>query len=157
MFSRRKFLWTLGGTLELATFSVLAAGPRDFWSREVSFRAFEASVGNHFVVGSSSSKGAFLSLELVRVQEKIGRIRNQLHSESEIAGYERFSLIFRGPLEMPLEQGIYRFKNGRLGILNIFVVPVLLPDRRYQHYEAIFNRPNCGPDRQLASPLGRAG
>ncbi|MDB6040807.1 MAG: hypothetical protein JWM99_4648, partial [Verrucomicrobiales bacterium] len=113
MFSRRKFLWTLGGTLEVATFSVLAVAPRDFWSREVSFRAFEASVGNHFVVGSSSFEGAFLSLELVRAQEKVRRIRPRLHSESEIAGYERFSLIFRGPLETPLEQGLYRFKNGR--------------------------------------------
>jgi hypothetical protein len=157
IFSRRKFFWTLGGTIELVALSALAVGPREFWSQNVSLRAFAASIGERFVVWGSSSEGTRLSLELVRVREKVRRTGHLLHSESEIAGNERFSLIFQGPLETQLQQGTYRFKNGRLGTMDIFVVPVGLPDNGYQHYEAIFNRPNRSRNLRSAQALDLPG
>lgn len=37
---------------------------------------------------------------------------------------EPFSLLFEGPKELPLEQGIHDLECGCLGTLGIFIVPV---------------------------------
>lgn len=51
---------------------------------------------------------------------------------------EPFSLLFEGPTEFALEQGIHEFECGPLGVLGIFIVPVgLTPKGRL--YEAVFN------------------
>ena len=52
---------------------------------------------------------------------------------------EPFSLIFRGPLEQPFLQQMYRVEHAAMGIVEgLFLVPVgINQDGRF--YEAIFN------------------
>ena len=48
-----------------------------------------------------------------------------------------FSLIFEGPKEPRLEQGIHALEHGTLGTLSIFLVPIG-PGGKGLHYEALF-------------------
>jgi hypothetical protein len=54
-------------------------------------------------------------------------------------GYEAFSIVFRGPPDPLLPQGMRRFHHDAIGTFDLFTVPI----RRDQHglyYEAVFNR-----------------
>jgi hypothetical protein len=54
-------------------------------------------------------------------------------------GYEAFSIVFRGPSDPLLPQGMHRFHHDAIGTFDLFTVPI----RRDQHglyYEAVFNR-----------------
>lgn len=54
-------------------------------------------------------------------------------------GEERFSLIFRGPLEQPFAQGLWTLEHDKLGALGLFLVPIARePDG--MRYEAAFSR-----------------
>lgn len=55
------------------------------------------------------------------------------------ARQEVFSLVFSGPLEEFIQQGIHRLHNDRLGTLELFLVPIGRDAAGYQ-YEAVFNR-----------------
>ena len=57
---------------------------------------------------------------------------------------EKFSLIFQGPEEFPLEQDTYLFEHSGLGRFPMFIVPVATRSGRDAFYEAIFNRPFTG-------------
>ena len=48
-----------------------------------------------------------------------------------------FTLTFRGPREVPLEQSIYPLEHGALGRQEIFLVPVG-EDEDGRYYEAVF-------------------
>jgi hypothetical protein len=48
-----------------------------------------------------------------------------------------FSLVFRGPFEPFLEQGIHRLEHEELGRLDLFLVPIG-PDEAGMRYEAVF-------------------
>jgi hypothetical protein len=48
-----------------------------------------------------------------------------------------FSVVFRGPLEPFLPQGIHRLEHEALGALDLFLVPVG-PDEAGMRYEAVF-------------------
>ena len=53
---------------------------------------------------------------------------------------EQFSIVFRGPQDQLLQQGIYRFEHQEMGAFELFIVPF----KRVQDgflYEAVFNRP----------------
>ena len=50
---------------------------------------------------------------------------------------EPYSLIFRGPAEPVLEQGIVSLKHSGLGDVAIFLVPIG-PDSQGMCYEAVF-------------------
>jgi len=51
----------------------------------------------------------------------------------------QFSIIFLGPYEAPISQGIYRVEHEALGDLDLFLVPIGR-DKEGVRYEAIFNR-----------------
>jgi hypothetical protein len=71
--------------------------------------------------------GGLIELELIEVED--GRT----------SGQERFSLLFRGPLDQFLPQRIHALEHETLGQLGLFLVPVRQePDGLL--YEAIFNR-----------------
>lgn len=68
------------------------------------------------------------NLELVEITEGLSN-----------PAQEQFSLIFRGPLETPFQQGMHRLEHERMGTLQIFLVPIgRKPDGMV--YEAAFNR-----------------
>jgi hypothetical protein len=52
---------------------------------------------------------------------------------------ERFSVLFRGPLEFPLQQANYVVEHEEIGIFDLFIVPVARDEQGYS-YEAVFNR-----------------
>jgi hypothetical protein len=73
---------------------------------------------------------------------------------SEAAGNEKFSLLFRGPAQLPLEQDTYLFEHPRIGRFSIFIVPIGCMDTTHCLYEAIFDRPVNAAE--LALQLARA-
>jgi hypothetical protein len=69
-----------------------------------------------------------VELELVEAKE-IGSNQRQ----------ERFTLLFRGPLDVPLEQRTYKIEHDRVGSFDLFIVPVGINESG-RDYEAVFNR-----------------
>jgi|ERR1051325_10183411 hypothetical protein len=51
---------------------------------------------------------------------------------------ERFSLYFKGPGDLFLQQGTYRLEREGMGELDIFLVPVGRDESGFR-YEAVFN------------------
>lgn len=73
----------------------------------------------------------------------------RLAEASPVGGYrpiecEKFSLIFTAGPEKPLQQGIHGFKHETLGDFELFITPVMSPDRELNWYEASINR-EIGP------------
>ena len=54
-------------------------------------------------------------------------------------GQEQFNVIFRGPNEVFLEQGLRNFEHDQMGQFEIFLVPIS-QDQQGSCYEAVFNR-----------------
>ena len=52
---------------------------------------------------------------------------------------ESYSLVFLGPGDHLLPQGIHKIVNPKIGELDIFLVPIGLDQAGYR-YEAVFNR-----------------
>ena len=77
-----------------------------------------------------------VDVELVEVTEKSSVAGPQ---SSVAARHERFSIVFRGPCESTLQQGMYRLQHERLGVFELFLVPVGR-DQGGVYYEAVFNR-----------------
>jgi len=50
-----------------------------------------------------------------------------------------FSVLFRGPLNVFLDQGVRNFKHDQLGEFELFIVPIK-QDAEGFYYEAVFNR-----------------
>lgn len=70
-----------------------------------------------------------VELELVEVQPH-GDVPGQA---------ERFSALFRGPLDRFLPQRTYRMEHAESGDADIFIVPIR-KDGAGIYYEAVFNR-----------------
>lgn len=87
---------------------------------------FAGCVTERFLVQSGLPDG--FELVLIQVTEQQGAPRQEV-----------FSLLFRGPAERPLGQGICPLEHERLGRLAIFLVPVGR-DEAGLLYEAVFNR-----------------
>jgi hypothetical protein len=69
-----------------------------------------------------------LELELIKVED-LGSTAKQ----------ERFSVLFRGPLERGVRQGSYSFEHDELGTFDLFIVPISRQEDGLV-YEAAFNR-----------------
>ena len=70
-----------------------------------------------------------VEVELVEVND-VGSVAGQS---------ERFSALFRGPLELFFPQRTYKMEHERLGRFELFIVPVRRDEAGF-YYEAIFNR-----------------
>ena len=87
---------------------------------------FARHLNTHFQVDSGAARSA--ALELVEASVAPAPL-----------GYEAFAIVFRGPSDRLLPQGMHRFYHDAIGAFDLFTVPI----RRDQHglyYEAIFNR-----------------
>jgi hypothetical protein len=70
-----------------------------------------------------------------------GAVAVELVSVSELRETPRqrmFSLVFRGPLEQPLEQGLYPMSHETMGTGSLFLVPIAREADGFR-YEAVFN------------------
>ncbi|HEX8457831.1 MAG TPA: hypothetical protein VF656_11085 [Pyrinomonadaceae bacterium] len=91
--------------------------------------SFAAQLNTKFRVEVEPEKA--VELELAEVQ-----------GHGDVAGQtERFSVYFRGPLELFLPQNTYRMEHDALGSPEIFIVPIRRDDAGF-YYEAVFNRVN---------------
>ena len=52
---------------------------------------------------------------------------------------EEFSLEFRSPLNMFLDQGVHNLSHDQMGDFELFIVPIKRDEHGF-YYEAIFNR-----------------
>jgi hypothetical protein len=95
---------------------------------------FKTQLNTVFSVDLSSV--AELEMELVEVTEK-GGVESQRPSAA--TRQERFSVVFRGPRDKLLQQGMYQMQHDQLGGFDLFLVPVGR-DRDGVYYEAVFNR-----------------
>ncbi len=59
-------------------------------------------------------------------------------SDNESSTSRPFSIIFRGPKDPSLPQGIYDIEHDKMGIPGLFLVPIG-PDNDGMLYEAVFN------------------
>lgn len=73
-----------------------------------------------------------LELELIKVED-LGSTAKQ----------ERFSVLFRGPLDRDVQQGSYSFEHEELGSFELFIVPISRQEDGFV-YEAAFNRVKKG-------------
>ncbi len=69
-----------------------------------------------------------LELELIKVEDFESSPRQ-----------ERFSILFRGPLDPALWQGMYKMDHDQLGTFDLFIV-ALGREEDGMRYEAVFNR-----------------
>lgn len=66
----------------------------------------------------------------------------ELGQVSELKVYpnqEEFTIIFRGPSEVFLGQGVRTLRHEQMGQFEIFLVPIAQDEKGF-HYEAVFNR-----------------
>jgi hypothetical protein len=88
--------------------------------------AFSEQLGTKFDVQLEPDKSVGLELAEISQLKQSGR-------------QEQFSIVFRGPNEIPLEQGTHQISHHKFGKLEIFIVPISQDERGYR-YQAIFNR-----------------
>lgn len=88
---------------------------------------FASRLGERFHLVAS---GATLELELVSA--------DALSEQVQGSGRQPFSLVFRGPRGHALPQCIHRLESARLGVFEIFLVPIE-PDPAGLRYEAVFS------------------
>ena len=77
----------------------------------------------------------------VQVDENTG-VDLELTDVSELKLYphqEEFALVFRGPAEAFLNQGVRLFTHDQMGQFELFIVPIRRDEQGY-YYEAVFNR-----------------
>jgi uncharacterized protein DUF6916 len=89
--------------------------------------AFRTHAGTTFQVEAGADR---IPLRLDQVEE--GR------SNARIM---RFSLLFHGPPDRLLPQGTYVFHHDALGVMMLFIVPIVGSNAERIVYEACFSRP----------------
>lgn len=90
--------------------------------------AFAENLNTRFRFRAADEK--VVELELTDVSSK-----EYLRAE----GVDHFSLLFRGPAELFLQQGTYRVEHERMGEFDLFIVPVRQTAEGFT-YQAVFNR-----------------
>jgi ribosomal protein S18 acetylase RimI-like enzyme len=75
--------------------------------------------------------------ELEPVQFRLAEVTD----ERVGGGFGQFSLIFHGPADPVLSQGMYSFRHDALGSLALFIVPVVGSNADRTVYQACFSRP----------------
>jgi hypothetical protein len=56
-------------------------------------------------------------------------------------GFHRFSVLFHGPSDRMVGQGLYTIQHQSLGTLELFLVPVIGSNAERMLYEACFSQP----------------
>ncbi len=143
--TRRQFILNCSAIAVTASVAPVTAFGAPAWTREISLQslgltAFAAHLNTSFQVQVDS--GADVALQLVEARSTPPVPGD--HANAEDSRYEKFSLIFRGALEQPLEQDTYWFQHQGIGRFVIFIVPISSTDSTHRYYEAIFNRPAYG-------------
>jgi hypothetical protein len=92
----------------------------------LTFQVFTENLNTKFHIPVNESQR--VELELAEVSELKQTPRN-----------EEFAIVFRGPKEAFLGQGMRSLEHDQLGKFDLFIVPIREDDKGY-YYEAVFNR-----------------
>jgi hypothetical protein len=143
MNTRRKFLFDCSASvaaLALAPIGVMAVPSRGIQSLEqLTYPALAAEVNTTFKVRPSS--GQVVELTLLKAPLARPTPARPGGRPPGDAGHEKFSLIFSGPKNIPLESAIHRFEHSRLGRFEMSISEIGAVDQDCVRYEAVFNRP----------------
>jgi hypothetical protein len=92
---------------------------------------FKGRLGQSFHIHHGPKRAS--DLELIEVTDLTSR------AGAGVTHYERapFSLLFRGPSDLVLQQQIFKLEHEGIGSFELFLVP-LGPDAKGTRYEAIF-------------------
>lgn len=139
--SRRKFITGIG--VAAAGAALLAIGGQLIATRrlpEVPGQAlvrstFAGRVGEAFQVYQGAAAMPMLRLARVRDLPAFAREQALTNADKE----RSFSLLFTGPIDLMIGQGMYRFEHKQVGGFSLFIVP-MTPGQDAHYYEAIFNR-----------------
>lgn len=74
--------------------------------------------------------------------DNVNQVELELAEVSEVKpqkAHDQFAVIFRGPLNAFMGQGLRSFNHDKLGHFELFIVPVRHDSEGY-YYEAVFNR-----------------
>jgi hypothetical protein len=82
----------------------------------------------------SSDSGERIEAELIEVTE-IGTSEAPVDSNKK---RNPFSIVFSGPPQPVLPQGMHALQHTEMGLLSLFVVPIGT-DKKGMRYEAVFN------------------
>jgi hypothetical protein len=139
--SRRDFLRGIG--FALAGGALLAIGgrliatnrlpevPGDTLMRST----FAGRIGEAFQIYQGAAAMPVLRLAGVRDLPAVTGEQAQASADKE----RSFSLLFTGPIDLMIEQGMYHFEHKQVGSFSLFIVP-MAPSEEAHYYEAIFNR-----------------
>ena len=94
---------------------------------------FSPFVGDQFKISTESQQT--LSLKLVEVTDR----SVQVNIDKQENRQECFSMIFKGPADLPLDQKTYAFEHPGMGRFDLFIVPIGTGDGVID-YEAVINR-----------------
>ena len=72
-----------------------------------------------------------LEVELIEVAEYAGKSKRPSKRRP-------FSILFRGPKDANLPQGVYKIEQDKMGTVELFLVPIM-PDEKGSLYESVFN------------------
>jgi len=108
---------------------------KDVSLNDLSFATLSSQLNTKFQV--TIAPGKTLDLEMVDSNQSKAAAK----SACKLPDYEQFSLVFRGPRDQMLEQGVHKFQHSNIGRFELFIVPVVSRDTKNAYYEAIFNRP----------------
>ena len=89
---------------------------------------FSENLNTKFLIYPDTEASEALETELVEFKEITTAPRQ-----------EQFSIQFRGPLNLFLNQGMYRMKHDKIGTFDLFLVPIRQEEDGF-YYEAAFNR-----------------
>jgi hypothetical protein len=105
---------------------------------ELNHSTFASHVGEAFRV--HLGRGRAVEVELIEATE-LGSSHSAASPDAPSGGGESFSIIFRGPIELPLAQATYGFEHEQIGAFPLFIVPIGLdPGKDGRLYQAVFNR-----------------
>jgi hypothetical protein len=88
--------------------------------------AFAQNVNTKFHVSADDTNQ--VELELAEVSEL-----------KQFKAHEQFTVVFRGPLDLFMSQGMRSFDHDKLGRFELFIVPIRQDGEGY-YYEAVFSR-----------------
>ena len=98
--------------------------------------AFAPLVGESF---AATREGVSVALELIEANvTQLKPIDGRARGKSGFVRHDPFVLLFRGPLEPQLRQGLHQFAHPAMGEFEMSIVPVG-PGESGLLYEAVFN------------------
>jgi len=91
---------------------------------------YRPHIGTDFTIDAGDSR---IALRLAGVVD-----------DGTVTGMRQFSLLFHGPGDRVLADGIYSMQHPALGALDIFIVPVAGTTAARAIYQACFSAPEAG-------------